>query len=90
MILVKKLEISITFVFAQNKPWNNIWSSSTLENNPFNTIRILILQRCHTRFFSKGLTHDFGQKLKISSLFVSGQNRPWNNVWWSFSKKKPS
>ena len=24
--------------------------------------------------FSKGLTHDFGQKLKISYLFVSGQN----------------
>ena len=27
--------------------------------------------------FSKELTHDFDQKLKISSLLVSGQNRPW-------------
>ena len=34
------------------------------------------LQSCHIRIFSKGLiiTHDFGQKLKISYLFVFGQN----------------
>ena len=25
---------------------------------------------------SKGLTHDFGQKMEILSLFVSGQNMP--------------
>ena len=33
-----------------------------------------ILQSCHIGISSKGLTHDFGQKLKISYLFVSGQN----------------
>ena len=31
-------------------------------------------------FFSKGLTHDFGQKLENFSWFVFGQNRPRNNV----------
>ena len=33
-----------------------------------------ILQSCHIGIFSKGLTHDFRQKLKISYLFVFGQN----------------
>ena len=28
----------------------------------------------------KGLSHDFGQKIKILSLFVSGKNGPGNNV----------
>ena len=49
------------------------------ENNPsspkkyrFNTVEILR--------FSKGLTHDFGQILEISSQFVFGQNEPWDNV----------
>ena len=28
------------------------------------------------KFFSKGLTHGFGQKLEILSFFVYGQNRP--------------
>ena len=31
-------------------------------------------------FFSKGLTHDFSNKMEILSLFVSGQNGPGNNV----------
>ena len=33
----------------------------------------VILKSCHTEIFSKGLTHDFCQKLTISSLFVLGQ-----------------
>ena len=32
------------------------------------------LPSCHIGSFSKGLTNDFGQKLKISYLFVFGQN----------------
>ena len=31
-------------------------------------------------FFSAGLTHDFGQKMKIFSSFVLGQNGPGNSV----------
>ena len=30
--------------------------------------------------FLKGLTHDFGQKLQISSSFVLGKNGPWSSV----------
>ena len=31
-------------------------------------------------FFSKGLTSDFGQKIKILPLSVFGQNGPGDNV----------
>ena len=31
--------------------------------------------------FSKGLTHDFGQKFELSLLFVFIENRPRNDVW---------
>ena len=33
------------------------------------------------RKFSKGLTHDFGQKFQLSSLFVFIENRRRNDVW---------
>ena len=33
------------------------------------------------RNLSKGLTHDFGQKFQLSSLFVFIENRPRNDVW---------
>ena len=36
---------------------------------------------------SKGFTYDFSKKLEFSSLFVFGQNGPWNNVWRSSSTK---
>ena len=31
--------------------------------------------------FLNGSTHDFGQKLQISSPFVLGKNRRWGSVW---------
>ena len=31
--------------------------------------------------FRKGLTHDFGQKVELFSLFVFIENRPRNDVW---------
>ena len=37
-------------------------------------MKICILQSRDTEIFSEGLTYDFGQKLKISYLFVFGQN----------------
>ena len=46
------------------------------ENGPSWTVRKLILQSGHIGFFSKGLSHDFGQKLENSSWFVFGQSRP--------------
>ena len=33
------------------------------------------------RNFPKRLTHDFGQKFDVSSLFVFIENRPRNDVW---------
>ena len=52
-----------------------------VQNKPSQTTKICILQSGHTGIFSKGLTHDFGQKLEISSMFVFGQNKLWNNIW---------
>ena len=30
--------------------------------------------------FLKELTHDFGQNVEISPLFVLGQDGPWSNI----------
>ena len=35
-----------------------------------------ILNSRHIEIFQTGLTHNFGQKMEILSLFVYGQNRP--------------
>ena len=41
--------------------------------------------------FSERFTHSFGQKMKILSLFVFGQNRPGNSVLRIFEEEnKPS
>ena len=53
--------------------------------------RSCILKRRHTEIFSKGLTHDFDQTLKISCLFVSRQNGPGNNILMIIEEEnKPS
>jgi len=39
-----------------------------------------ILHSSNIGIFSEGLTQDFGQKMKILSTFVLGQNRPGNSV----------
>ena len=46
-----------------------------------------ILNSRHIEISWKGLTHDFSQKMETLSLFVSGQNMPWNIVWWSMTYK---
>ena len=70
MILVKKFKILSLFVSRQNGPGNNVLMIIEVENKPSQTIKIWILQRHHIVFFSKGLTHDFSQKMEILSLFV--------------------
>ena len=42
--------------------------------------KILILHCCHTEIFLKELSHDFGQKSELSSLFFFKQNKPRNKV----------
>ena len=44
-----------------------------------NKICILYVQKIGN--FPKGLTHDFGQKFQLSSLFVFIKNRSRNDVW---------
>ena len=43
-----------------------------LEHGPSWTIKKLILLSGHIGLFSKGLTHDFGQKLEITPWFGFG------------------
>ena len=38
--------------------------------------------------FPKGLTHNFGQKFQLSSLFVLLTKRPRNDVWGCSRKKR--
>ena len=66
--------------FKLNRPWNNVcWPSSKktslprLKNKDFT-------KSPYADAFLKGLTHEFGQKLKLFSLLAFEQNRPENNV----------
>ena len=49
--------------------------------------KIRILPSRSMEIFSKGLTHDSGQKLEFFPLLPFKQNRLWNNVCWPSSKK---
>ena len=44
--------------------------------------KIKILPSSPMEIFSKGLTHDSGQKLEDFPLLGFKQNRLWNNVSW--------
>ena len=79
MILVKNWKFPLC-LFLDKINYEIIFDNHLVRNNPVKTIRTLILHTWHTGFFSEGLTHDFGQKLKISSLFVLRHIRPGNNV----------
>ena len=43
-------------------------------------IRVFPSQRM--KIFSRGLAHDFEQKLDFFPLLTFKKNRPWNNVSW--------
>ena len=51
-----------------------VWKQALLDYKKW------ILRSYQIGIFLKGLSHDFGQKMKILYLFVSGQNGPGNNV----------
>ena len=44
-----------------------------LDNKAYYTIKKLILKVAILAVFSKGVTHDWGQKLEITPSFVLGQ-----------------
>ena len=79
MILVKNWKFPLC-LFLDKISFEIIFDNHLVRKQSFQTIRTLILHTWRTEFFQGGLTHDFGQKLKISSLFVLRHIRPGNNV----------
>ena len=87
-----KLKFYICLFLDKNGPGNNVLITIEVENKPSQTTKIWILHRRHIVcfFFAKGLTHDFGQKMEILSLFVSGQNGPAKNILMIFEVENKS
>ena len=73
MILVKKLKFYIC-LFLEKMDLEIMSPDHLVRKKALLDYKKWILQSCHIGIFSKGLTHDFRQKLKISYLFVFGQN----------------
>ena len=79
MLLVKKCQIFLYLDLVKirlEKVSNNILE----EKETFFTIKTQIFDSPINRIFPKGLTHAFGQKMPIFSLFVFGQNKIRNKV----------
>ena len=60
------------FAFGQNGP-EKMFNDHLVGKQAPPRPRFVILKSCHSEIFLKGLTHDFCQKLQISSLFVFGE-----------------
>ena len=76
----QKVKILPLLVFGQNGPGDNVLMIIEVKKQALLDYKRWILHTCLRGIFSKGLTHDFGHKIKILSLFVSGQNWPGMNV----------
>ena len=75
MILVKNLNfLDCVFLFKKGP---DIMFGDVLqkEKKAFYTIKKYDLCSRKMGYFPKGLTHDFGQKIELSSLFISIKNR---------------
>ena len=59
-----------------------------IEKKPYKTIKICILYVRKIGNFQKGLTHDFGQKFELSSLFVFIEKGTRNKIWGCSRKKR--
>ena len=74
-------EKSEMFLFAFNKIGLEIMSHDHLvRKQALLDYKKRILHSNNIGIFLAGLTHDFGQKMKIFSSFVLGQNGPGNSV----------
>ena len=58
------------------------------KKKPFLTIKTEFFKVQKSHFFSKGLTHAFGQKMPIFSLFKFDQTKPRNNAFWLCRERK--
>ena len=79
MILVKKWKFYLC-MFLDKLALKCCLMIIEVENKPSQTIKIWILQSCHTEIFTQGLTKDFGEKLQKNCFFF-WQNKSRNNVW---------
>ena len=77
----QKLEFFPFLPFKQNRRWNNVsWPSSKKTSLP--TLKNKDLTSRSMEIFSKGLTHDSGQKSEFFPFLPFKKNRLWNNVSW--------
>ena len=82
----QKLKISSLFVFAQNG-LEIMFDDHLVRKEALPDYKNIDFIEFLYWIISKGFTYDFSKKLEFSSLFVFGQNGPWNNVWRSSTKK---
>ena len=79
MLLVKKCQFFHYFVWLKIRleiRLNNVLDTK----EPFFDYKRKISKSPKNRIFPKGLTHGFGKKMPILSLFGFGQNKTMNNV----------
>ena len=79
MLLVKKCQFFLYLVLVKTRleiRLNNVLD----KKETFFEYKNKIFQSPKNRIFPKGLTHAFGQKMPIFSLFGFGQNKTRNKV----------
>ena len=80
MILVKRLKfLPNLFLFQKGLDMMLMMLHIEKKSN-FKTTKMSLYKIVKIFSFSKGLTDDFGQKVEISSEFVSLSKRPWYDV----------
>ena len=65
----QKFELSLLFVFIENRTSNDVWDVLDKKEALLDYKRCISYSR-KTGYFAKGLTHDFDQKCKLSSVIV--------------------
>ena len=93
MILEKNRKFSFLFVclFVFNKISLKIMPHDHVRKQALKYYKKWILHSSNIGIFSEWFTQYFGQKMKILSQFVFGQNRPGNSVLRIFREEnKPS
>ena len=66
----QKFELSLLFVFIENRTSNDVWDVLDKKEASLDYKKCISYSR-KTGYFAKGLTHDFSQKFKLSSVIVS-------------------
>ena len=80
MILVKRLKFLPNLFLFQKGLDMMLMMLYIAKKSNFKTTKMSLYKIVKIFSFSKGLTVDFGQKVEISSEFVSLSKRPWYDV----------